>query len=97
MLKLKDKVLKIILIISSLPFIGVLLNGIYAAFYGVSIGFFGDFSKIYGFDAFIMSIASTSIEIFMTGVVPVCLIYQIFYLIRHFIKKKKLKEKEVDS
>lgn len=94
---MKDKVLKVVLIISSLPFIGILIKGVYAAFFGISIGFFGVETKTYGFDGFWASIVFTSILLIQNAIIPICLIYQLFYLIRHLIKKEKIREKEVDS
>ena len=89
---MKDKVLKIILIISSLPFIGLLLIGIYSMFFGFT--FF--FSTSYGIEAFLGSIFIIGWLLCIIPVLPICLIYQIFYLIRHLVKKNKQKNIEYE-
>lgn len=87
----KDKVLKIVLWISFLPYVWLLVYGIYSFFNGFTF----IFSTSYGFTALYESIVIMGIILCMYPVLPICLIYQLFYLICYFIKKKKLK-KEVE-
>lgn len=91
---MKDKILKIlskainvilevILIISSLPFIGVFLWAIYNSIFGMD----SMQTEIYGLNAFGMTIVAS---FFMfVPVVQICLIYQLFYLIRYIVKENK--------
>ena len=88
---MKDKILKIILIISSLPFIGLLLIGIHSMIFGYQ-WFYG---KIDGIDGFLSSIVL--LVWFLWPLLLVCLAYQIFYLTRHFIKKHKSKNIVADG
>ena len=90
MLNLKDSILKVLLVISSSPFIFIFLSGINGALSKDSI-------SPSGWDGFLTNVVYASLGLTIIGILPLCLIYQIFYLIRHLIKKKKLKEKEVDS
>lgn len=89
--KVINVILKVILIISSLPFIGVLLESINAMFFGMSKNFFGDQTLIYGFEAFSLCLIFRVLLLVQIGILPICLSYQLFYLIRHLIKKHKLK------
>lgn len=94
---MKEKVLKIIYKISFLPYIGILIFGIYGAFFGTATGFFGDQTLTYGFDAFWTVVVFSTMALLMTGVIPFCIIYQLFYKAHNSRKKKKIKEEEVDS
>lgn len=88
---MKDKILKIILLISSLPFIAVLLEAISGMFFGISTGFFGVQETSYGFEAFFICIIFRLMLLLQLGILPICLLYQLFYLTRHLIKKHKSK------
>ena len=94
---MKDKVLKIILVITSLPFICILIEAIHAIFFGVSVGFFGDQTLTYGFDAFWICIVFRVMLLLQIGILPICIIYQLFYLIRHLVKKHKSKTVEINE
>ena len=81
---MKDKILKVMLIISSLPLIGVFIWAIYNAIFGT--GFMG--SEIYGLSAFGLTIVAS---FFMfVPVLPICIAYQLFYLIRYIVKNNKI-------
>ena len=81
---MKDRVLKVLLIISSLPLIGVFIWAIYNAIFGTS--FMG--TEIYGFDAFVLTIIAS---FFMhVPVLAICIAYQLFYLIRYIVKNNKI-------
>ena len=94
----KEKILKTILIISVLPYLLVLIEGIHAAICGVPKSLMGGEPEIFGMQAFGTQAFLLAIMLCVFGVIPVCLAYQIFYLIRHLRKKKKIKkEEEADS
>lgn len=76
----KQKAAKIILIISFIPYVLVLLCGIIGAINGA--GFF--FDTVYGWDGFIIGMLGAVLS--MALIIPVCLIYQIVYLIRSKIE-----------
>ena len=81
---MKDKILKVMLIISALPLIGVFIWAIYNAIFGT--GFMG--TEIYGFNAFGLTIVAS---FFMSiPVLPICIAYQLFYLIRYIVKNNKI-------
>lgn len=88
---MKNKVLKIILIASFLPYVWILICGIYSIFSGFTFLF----TTSYGFTAFVDCICVMALVLCVYPVLPICLIYQLFYLIRYLIKKNKLK-KEVE-
>lgn len=71
------KALKTLLILSFAPYVFLLGCGIYSAFAG--FGFF--FSTSYGFDAFRDCIVFMGFLLCWYPVIPICLIYQIIYLI----------------
>ena len=86
-LNMKDKVLKVInvileviLIISTLPFIGILLWAIYSSIFGS--GFMG--TEIYGWKAFALAIIAAFSS--LSSILIVCLAYLIFYF--GIVKKK---------
>ncbi len=84
---MKDKVLKIIFIISFIPYIGLLIYGIYSMIFGFTF----IFSTSYGIEAFLDSIFILGLLLCVYPILPICLIYQIFYLIRHLVKKHNSK------
>lgn len=77
----KDKVLKVIFIISIIPYIMIFLEAIWNSFFGLS----WFYSASYGIDAFVETILlSGFLMIFFWPIVP----YQIFYLI--YTRSKKI-------
>ena len=76
---MKNKKLKIMLIISCIPYILVLLSGILCAIFGVTIFF----NKIQGMDAFLLGVMALGyLLIFYVPIIPVCLIFQVACLIK---------------
>lgn len=83
--KVINVILEVLLIISSLPLIGVFIWAIYNAIFGTT-GFMG--TEIYGFNAFGLTIVAS---FFMSmPVLPICIAYQLFYLIRYIVKNNKI-------
>lgn len=84
---MKNKIPKIIFIISLLPYLFILLYGIFNAFAGIS--FF--YSTSYGFEAFIISVFfmlyALTLEI---PIIPICLIFQICYIFRKKLTNLKM-------
>lgn len=93
----KDNILKMLLIISLLPFILILLRSIYSIFFGITVGFFGNQTPTYGFEAFEIGIVFGILALFEKGTLQICLAYQLFYLTRHLIKKHKIKTTNVNK
>lgn len=86
---MKNKLTKIIFIISFLPYLLILGYGAICMFTGVS--FF--FSTSYGFEAFIIGILpALYFSTLVVPIVPVCAIYQICYLLRKKFKKTQIKK-----
>ena len=86
---MKNKLPKIIFVVSFLPYLLVFIYGVICAFTGVS--FF--FSTSYGFSAFL--IGGLSALYFLTliiPIIPVSLIFQICYLFRNKFKSIKTKK-----
>lgn len=83
---MKNKIPKILFIVSFLPYLLILLFGIISTFSGITFLF----NTIYGFDAFIVSIFFIIYNFFFfIPIIPICLIYQICYLLKNKIKKFK--------
>ena len=81
---MKNKVIKILFKISFLPYILILLYGLGSAFWGLS--FF--FNTCYGFEAFALTVLfCLYFFTLMIPIIPVCLIFQIFYILKHRVKK----------
>ena len=84
----KNKVFKFLFIVSFLPYLIILILSLYAAFFGFT--FF--FSTGYGWEAFY---ASAVVLLFyltaIISVIPICLIYDVFYIIRNIVIKRKNK------
>ena len=81
----KQKLDKIILIISFIPYGLVLLSGILSAIFGV-VFFFG---TVYGWDGFVIGVMGACIVMLYIPILPACLIYQIVYLIRNRVEVVK--------
>ena len=93
-MKDKEKVLKIILKISFIPYLLLLLLGINSAIYGFS--FFG--TSTYGIEGFMDSITIYGFALVsIFPVIPVCLVYEIFYFIRYMVKKNKIENVDEDK
>ena len=81
-----NKKLKIILIVSFVPYILVLLCGILCAIHGVTF----IYNEVYGTDAFILGVmALGALLVFYVPIIPVCAIFQVVYLVRRKISKNK--------
>lgn len=80
---MKQKAPKIIFILSFIPYLLVLISGIAAAIFGA--GFF--FTNYYGWDGFVLGVIISAMGMTtVIPIIPVCLIYQIAYILRHKIK-----------
>lgn len=73
---MKSKAAKIVFLISWLPWAAVLLYGVYGVFFGVD--FFG---TRYGWEGFLVGIMCAGILLCIVPVLPVCLIYEICYIV----------------
>ena len=88
---MKEKTLKILLYVSFLPYIFILVISIWSIFNGFTFMV----GTTYGFKAFYESaiiygfILCTEIPI-----IPICVFYEIFYLLRYIMNKKNKKIKE---
>lgn len=82
---MKQKVAKILFLISFLPWIFVPVNGILGAIFGV--GFF--FNTCYGWDGFFLGVLGALFGMTLVPVLPVCLVYQICYIIRNKVPAVK--------
>ena len=85
---MKDKVLKVLFIISFLPALLILILGIVSISHG-SYTFFG--GRIYGFDGFLDTIFWLGYVLFtcIIPLLPICLFFQICYILRKTVKKIK--------
>ena len=83
----KKRIFKIILIITSIPFITIFILGLWNAFFGFT--FF--LSTSYGIEAFFDTCFILGWLLCVFPVLPVCLLYQIIYLIVFLVNKKKTK------
>ena len=81
---MKNKIPKIILILSFAPYVFVLLYGVCSAFFG--FGFI--FVTSYGFNAFTNGIIFMTLLLCYYPVIPICLIYQLVYLTVFLIKNR---------
>jgi len=87
---MKNKVAKILFIISFVPWLLVPLCGIFGAIFGV--GFF--FSTAYGLEGFFLGALAALLGMIMIPVLPVCLVYEICYIVRNKVPAvKKLSAK----
>lgn len=91
---MKNKVLKIILYISFVPYIALLLMAIYHAIFGYDVytWILPEYVRtIYGIEAFLESFIWNFLRLWYIPVLPLCLAYQIIYAISYFSKTKKQK------
>ena len=95
---MKEKIIKIILIISSLPFVWWIFFSVNCAFSGFSLSFFGEeTTPTYGLEGFFDGMIVSGGVLIDMNILPICLAYQLFYLIRHLIKKHKSKTTNVNK
>ena len=85
---MEKKAPKVLFYLSFLSWAFVLLYGVYGAVFGVSF-----FSMCYGWDGFFVGIMSGGLMLCIVPVLPVCLVYEVAYLLRKVpaIKKMPLK------
>ena len=85
---MKNKVLKVLFIISFLPALLILILGIYSIFHG-SYTFFGN--RLYGLDGFLDVILWVGFVLCtcVIPVLPICLFFQICYILKKTVKKFK--------
>lgn len=95
----KEKVLKIvfevIFILSFLPVVVLLGNAIYSSFVGcVQMNLFTEDATIYGFEAFKYVMAWGTIGLCYTFVLPICVLYQLVFIVVSIViwAKKRTKE-----
>ena len=82
---MKNKVAKILFLISFLPWIFVPINGILGAIFGV--GFF--FNTCYGWDGFLLGVLGALLGMTLIPILPVCLVYEICYIVRNKVPAAK--------
>lgn len=82
----KKQIFKIILIFTLLPFFIILICAMWRAFF--LIGF--KYNMLYKIDVFLEMLVNTiCIFTFLIPILPICLIYQIIYIIAFFIDNKE--------
>jgi hypothetical protein len=86
----KSKIAKIVLYISFIPYILLFVISLLSAF----IGFDFMFSTTYGIEGFFACLVILGYLLWVFGIIPVCLIYQIIYFIVKSIKKNKKETEE---
>lgn len=83
---MKNKILKFLFIISFLPYLFIIINGIFNALAGTIF----IFDKIYGFDALLLTIIFTLYTLTLEfPLIPICLIFQICYILKAKVKRFK--------
>ena len=88
----KDKILKILFIISFIPYILIILYGVHGAIFGEhAICIDTCPPKVYGLDAFMDNIFLGILALTVYGVIPVIVIYEIFYIFYYIYKRRKQK------
>lgn len=86
----KRKIYKIIFIISFLPYVILLLISLYHAIFGYDLYtmILPTYVKtLYGMEAFLQTLIWNSIRLCFIPILPICLIYQLIYLITYIFKK----------
>lgn len=80
---MKQKMPKILFILSFIPYLLILIIGIKCAFNGITF----IFNKVYGWEGFVLGVFSMLITFTLyIPIIPICLIFQIFYIFRKKIK-----------
>jgi len=83
---MKNKKLKFLFIISFLPYIFIIINGIINALAGTTF----IFDKIYGFDALLLTILFTLYTLTLEiPLIPICFIFQLCYILKRKVKRFK--------
>ncbi|MBR5684466.1 MAG: hypothetical protein IKW96_14525 [Ruminococcus sp.] len=72
--------------LSFVPFLLMLLYGVYSAFFGIDFLW----SRSYGLDAFLIAVLFGGIALVVVPVLPLCIVWQVIYLIR----RRKVKKAE---
>lgn len=88
---IKENILRILFLLSFLPYIYLLLKASYHAVYGYVLSTWiksAYIRTIYGWEAFRTVIFWHGLGLTLLPVLPSCLIYQFFYLIRKGMKKQ---------
>lgn len=80
---MKNKIFKFLFIISFLPYLFIIINGIIKAWTGTTF----IFNTIYGFDAIWLTILFTLYTLtFTVPIIPICFIFQIGYILKTKVK-----------
>lgn len=85
---MEKKAPKVLFYLSFLSWAFVLLYGVYGAVFGLSF-----FTMCYGWDGFLVGVMGGGLMLCIVPVLPVCLVYEIAYLLRKVpvVKKMPLK------
>ena len=87
---MKKVVFKVLFLISFIPIIYSLIISIIAMFEGTYPGLcFFSCTRIYGFKAFTNEMFLYLMFFTMYGILPICIIYQIIFLIKYFKNKNR--------
>jgi hypothetical protein len=70
--------------LSFVPFMLMLLYGVYSAFFGIDFLW----SRTYGIDGFLLAMMFGGIALVVIPVLPLCIVWQIIYIIRRRKEKK---------
>ena len=90
----KNKIFKVLFIISFLPYVVLILISIYYSIFGYNSGLMFSSPIIYGIEAFGQSLFWNSLTLCFIPILPIVLIYQIVYVIIKVVKKNKTKMKD---
>ncbi|GAE90177.1 hypothetical protein [Acetivibrio straminisolvens] len=88
----KQKILKIGLITSFLPYAYLLLKALYHTIWGYDVYTWIKpyyVKTVYGLEAFLEVLVWDSIILCIVPVLPLCFLYQLIYLIAYLIKKRR--------
>ncbi len=82
---MEKKAPKVLFYLSFLPWASVLLYGVYGAIFGLSF-----FTMNYGWDGFLVGVMSVGLSLCIVPVLPICLVYEIAYVLRKVPAVKKM-------
>jgi hypothetical protein len=88
----KEKIYKILLVISFLPYVLLILISLYHSIFGYDVYtlILPTYVKtIYGMEAFISTLSWNALLLCFLPILPICLLYQIIYLTTCIINKIK--------